>query len=524
MPQNEQFEEEPKLIPGSEFPKEAFRRTVTEFTPPDNVNSAQSVSSVFTFQVASFGEAIAPWGSNVRQRDIELRAFWKSEDMLAGAVWSVCARNAAFTWKIEGEEKTAEVVTNMLQNAITGQIYGWVPFITALSLDLYTQDNGAFIEIIRQKNKPDSPVVGIAHLDAGKCTRTGNPKTPVIYTDKKGIDRKMNWWSVIPLSEFPSAEQRMNGVGICAVSRVLRLASILKNIAVFKNEKVSGRFIKAIHFVGGVSKQEITDIMDRGQENADNAGQTRYMLPQIIASLDPEKPVSTASIDLASLPDNFDLDTELKWYITGLSLGFGVDYQDFAPLPGGGIGSSNQSETLHRKSRGKSPAVFMRTLENTFKFYGVMPQSVAFKFDDSDIALQLEDQKLSKTRAEERGIRIRGGEITPNVARQIALRQGDLTQEEFDAIPEDYVGVITEEDFSFSNELDDNFADAVGAGGKLNQRVEKPRDQSKKVNWLARKVGETRARIETILKNRGQEELVRNLQDKVEKFENAENS
>ena len=172
------------------------------------------------------------------------------------------------------------------------------------SQDGFTQDNGTFVEMIREptadagspfKNER-APVLGIAHLDSNQCTRTGDPKYPVLYTDRDGDVHKMAWWQVIPFSDYPSAIERMNGVGYCAVTRALRVAQIMRSILIFKDEKISGRQYKQIHFVSGVSRQEIKDEITRGQEEANNSGFIRFILPAVLASLDPEKPVSTARL------------------------------------------------------------------------------------------------------------------------------------------------------------------------------------------------------------------------------------
>lgn len=421
------------------FPKQAFRRSVQDFPNQGEISTTLATTNPLTFQIAGISDTIPPWGrATVKTRDRELRKFWQTETMLAGAINAVCTRNSAFEWEVEGPENTAEAITQMLHMAMVGNERGWVNFIQSVSQDLYTTDNGAFIEIVRAENKPDSPVIGIAHLDSGQCTRTGNPDFPVLYEDRKGRIHKMPWYAIIPMAELPSPIERMNGVGFCSVSRVLRMAQLLYNIATYKNEKVSGRFYKAIHFVGGVSRREIEDIMDRGQEQADNRGQTRYILPQIVASLDPEKPVSTATIDLAALPDNFNLDEELKWYISGLALGFGVDYQDFAPLPGGNLGTSTQSEVLHRKSRGKGPAVFMETLQNVFHFYGVLPKNVRFKFHERDLASEVEAAQIKKERAQEIAVLLRAGVLTPEAARKKMVRDGYLEPEDVAAIAPEY--------------------------------------------------------------------------------------
>lgn len=450
------------------FPQEVFRRSVKRADFPTNAET-DYYSAPLTFTLSHTAEMLPEWGpGKTKLRDSELRKFWKTEDTLAGSVNAVVTRNAAFEWYIDGPTKTADAVTRMLHRSIANNQVGWIPFIEALSLDLYTTDNGAFIEIIRAENNPSAPVIGLAHLDSLYCFRTGNPNYPVVYTDDKGKRHKMPWYSVIAMSELTSSERVMRGVGFCSVSRVARYAQLLKDVFTYKSEKVSGRFVKTIHFVGGVSKREIEDIQKEDERKADDAGQTRFMLPTIIASLDPEKPVSTASIDIAALPDGFDLDKELKWYITLLSLGFGVDYQDFAPLPGGNLGTSTQSEILHRKSRGKGPAFFMQNLQNIFHYYGVIPPDYEFVFEDKDLASQQEEMQIKKLRVESRAIQIRSGEITPQVAREMAVRDGDLLQEDIAKIPEDYgedmAGIRT--DRAFSRTGDDTSSSRVTAEPK----------------------------------------------------------
>jgi hypothetical protein len=216
----------------------------------------------FTLGMAEVADSFTKWGTNVERRDKELREFWKTEPTLAGALFAVCARNSAYQWVLDGPPKTVDAVEYLLNNAITSGAPGWMTFINAISQDLYSTDNGFFIEIIRKG--PKSPVLGIAHLDSNACIRTGNPDKPVIYRDRKGRLHKLPWYNVIATADLPSPIQSMNGVGVCAVTRVLRSAQIMRDIAQYKHEKVSGQFYRAIHFVGGVSKAEIEDVQTRG--------------------------------------------------------------------------------------------------------------------------------------------------------------------------------------------------------------------------------------------------------------------
>ncbi len=431
------------LAPDPNFPQEAIAQSTQVFPKTEG----EGGNAVFTWNVASAADQISPWGRNVYQRDRQLRDFWPTETYLAGAMANVAMRNAVFQWEIRGgSDKVNQAITDILTGAIAGDSFGWVPFAQKYSQDLYTQDNGAFIELIRDPGMdansrfkgPLAPVLGVGHLDSNRCTRTGNPKFPIVYMDRNSVKHKLQWYEVIPFSDYPSAIETMNGVGYCAVTRVLRMAQVVRSISIYKDEKISGRQFKQIHFVSGVSRQDIKDEMVRGQEEANNTGMIRFILPSILASLDPEKPVSTATLDLASLPDGFDYDQEMKWYISSLALGFGVDYQEFAPLPGGNMGSSQQSMILHRKGTGKGPAVLMRMLSEAFRNYGLLPKGVEMRFNDKDEQEELERQTVRTKALEEYALAIRNFVLTPEAARKDLIERGIYTVKTIAGIPDDY--------------------------------------------------------------------------------------
>jgi hypothetical protein len=110
-----------------------------------------------------------------------------------------------------------------------------------------------------------------------------------------------------------------------------------------------------------------------------------------------------------------------------------TDYQEFAPLPGGNLGTSAQSYILHMKSKGKGPALFQKVMSHFLNFR-VLPDNVEFRFDEPDPDAEKEQVEIAKLRAEERAVRIQSQEITPAVARQMAKDSGDLAPEVFDAM------------------------------------------------------------------------------------------
>lgn len=378
-------------------------------------------------QFADAADTIPMWGIQPGLRDRALRAFWPGEPVFSSALYGTVARYAAFGWSLKGGPRTVSKMQDILHGAEHGR--GWIPFITQVLIDLYTQDNGAFIEVVRAGRSPTSPVVELNHLDSGRCVRTGKWDNPVIYYDIAGAGHEMPYYNVIPLAEFPSPNENFRGIQYSALTRCLRAAQVMREIQVYQREKVSGRFTKAVHLVSGVPTRMIEDAIKQHQNAADDQGLLRYIQPVIIGSLDPTATVTAATIDLATLPDNFDQEVFMKWYITQLAMSFGTDYQDLAPLPGraGGGGATGQTATVsHASSRGKGPALFMRTLEHALNWHGVMPSNVQFEFGEQDRGAEYERILLMKEYALTLQILVVAGVVTTQVARQLLADRGFL--------------------------------------------------------------------------------------------------
>lgn len=393
--------------------------------PPTGAVPGLGVGNL-VISVATAADAISPWGQGVVQRDRQLREFWPTEPHFASALFTTTAQYTAFSWSLKGPPRMVKISQDVLASSQMGQ--GWEAMLEPFLIDYFTQDNGAFLEIVRTDDEPRAPVVSLNHLDAARCERTGRHLEPVIYTDNYGRRHYLKWYNVLAVSEFPSPITEAYGTGYCALTRILRATQIMRDVGIVNLEKASGRFTRQVHLVSGVQTKIIEDAMMQKQAAADAAGFLRYIQPLIVASLDPTSRVSKETIDLASIPEDYDEQKSQQAYITLLAMAFGGDYQNYAPLPGGGLGSSSQSKVLNMKSRGKGPGLFMKRLERVFNFHGILPKTVTFSFGEQDVAQQMEATELRRARALEREIRIRSGEITPEVARQIALDLGDLDE------------------------------------------------------------------------------------------------
>lgn len=443
--------------------RNAMRDSVQNF-------SNAAAPRISLIQLATLADNFASWPGV--QRDKELEEFWPSEPFLAGAIFSICARNAAFRWEVTGPRDQVKWAQSLLSQADFGK--GWQSLIMKISLDILTTGNGAFMEVIRparartkagvwydavkalnpetkmhewvpfdrhsgklkhgmtqdvdfdvQDSMLDLPT-GLAHLDSSRCQRTGNPALPVIYTDIDGREHTLANHQVACLSEMPSPRLEHLGYQRCAVDRVLRAARIIKDTEIYKAEKVSGRFTRAIHLTN-IDAATIQDAVDQAAENNDNSGLMRYSQPVVAATLDPNAKASVETIELATMPDGFSEEESLRWYIAALALGIGVDYGFLAPLPGNKLGTGTQAETASRQAKGKSSQLFVNTIEQVINWHGILPCDTVFEFNMPDPYEESERDRAFGRRARSLSILVKAGIIDAQIAAQIASDDGDLS-------------------------------------------------------------------------------------------------
>lgn len=418
---------------------EAQRRSVQEQNPNpntfgDSVGHDDALEPLL-LALAGAGDGIVPWGTSVTTRDRQLRAFVPSESVIAGAVGSVTARNEAMPWAVTSDEADIplrDACVDVLQSADRGQ--GWMSLIGKISGDLYQADKGAFVEFIRMENRPDSPVIGINHLDSTRCFSTGRDDFPVMYRDVRSRWHRLAWFQVWHLLEEPTPHETLYGLQRCAVTRTLRIAQVWRNITTYMDEKTGGRHTRGIFFVNGVTQGALKAAVDQATAMADSELRERFATIPIVLSLQPDIPINVQQLEISSIPDGFNAEEWFRQYLTILALGFFVDFQEFAPLPGGNLGTSSQSEILNAKARAKSPQVFRKLIEDMINRGGVCPKGVEFKFTIDDPETDKLLAESAKLRAEARKLRVEATEIDGEGARQIALDDGDLSEEQFDDI------------------------------------------------------------------------------------------
>lgn len=365
-----------------------------------------------------------------RERDDVLASTLEVEDKWANAVAIATTKCAAMDYQIDGEVALRRNRSHEILGAVDG-MQGWAPFIAKHMQDFLCSDNGAFIEIVRAGRAVGSRIVGLLHLDSRRCYRTGDPEIPVLYRDRVGGVHELRAHQVIAIADMPTPRLTFNGVGRCAADRVYQTIYRMAVIERYIAEKVAGRRPQKIVLVSGMNQKQVDAVMRASQEEASARGLLNYMGVAITA-VPTDGEISTVEIELAGLPDNFDLEKERANARLEYANAIGLDIQDLQPgAIGGSLGSSTQSQVLDTKADGKGLAYWRKAFTEQLNLK-VLPDATTFTFIETDYRDEKARADAAAARETVRASMIGTGQITPRQALQMAVDDGDAPAEFID--------------------------------------------------------------------------------------------
>lgn len=407
---------------------------------------SQSIANTQTAQAANSRESNNPWFDVMVQassispawwsptRDAFLRNFWRQVNHLSIAVYNAQSKLAGIQPRVEARDLSisahVELATEMTQRLLRVSEFGlgWAGAAEKFFLDLLTQDNGGFLEVLGD-GSPDGPIVGlpygVRHLDSSCCTRTGNPTYPVVYRDITGKRFKLHQSRVIAISQMRSPEARMNGVGLCAVSRAIDIAQALQDIVIYKQEKLGSRPISALLVGKGFRAKSIMDALRAANVMMDNSSLQRYSKIVAIGTDDVQADID--KLDLNGL-DPFNEQTSTDLAMVAIAFAFGLDVSEIWIS---GASSSKADATLaNARARGKLPAQTTMDLSTHLDWKFVPPYlRVVFDFKDDQ-----EDQQkaiIKDIRGRNRSRDIKSKVVDARTARLQMLKDEDLFPNEF---------------------------------------------------------------------------------------------
>lgn len=358
-----------------------------------------------------------------RARDFTLRSTILYEDMWAAAIGIAITKIASSSWEVDSEiPLRARRGQDLINNS------DWVKLFAKGLRDYLTTDNGQFIEIVRAAKSPVSSVVGLAHLDSLRCTRTGDPDIPVIYADRKGVEHEIGYENVIALSDLPDPGDTWFGVGNCAASRSYRSIYKLSVIERYVSEKVSGRRPLAIHFVSAVGQRQLDGIVQSAEENAARQGLLSYMGAIVVPLLDASVPPQVSTVPLAEFPDRFNRKEEFDIALYAYADNIGLDIQDLQPLTGQPLGTGAQSQVLDEKAKGKGLVIWKKDIAYELN-QKVFDEQTTFAFIEKDYRDQERQAGVSNARATASKTRVDAGITTPAQELQVLVDLDELPNE-----------------------------------------------------------------------------------------------
>lgn len=347
------------------------------------------------------GSEIAPWWSP--QRDFDLRLFWMREgnDILQGAIASMLKWGRTLSWLVEGPERVAKKQQAMLSESEFGE--GWGTFISKMLTDYYTQDKGATAELIGE-GEPDKPlfgpVVGLAHLDSAYVQPTGDVTYPILFNNPKdGKSHKVHTTRVLRLVDMPSPNERMCGVGYCAVSRIIAASQVLLKLTRYKNEKLNDMPEAGLLILNNILPKQWEDAQANHAHGRRKLGEEIWSPIMTLFSIDPAQKAEANLISFANLPDGFDEQIATNLYVYMVALSFGVDPREFWPVSQGSLGTGRESQIQSEKAQGKGKGDIIAAIERAIN-WKVLPDSVNFRFDNRDDIQDKLASEINKTKTE----------------------------------------------------------------------------------------------------------------------------
>lgn len=352
-------------------------KKIRSLQPRFNTTKDVAPAAFWTFWEQS-EEKIPKWGSY--KRIAYTRNIARNEPIMAGAVGSMISRIVALDWEIKGGRNLVRRFHDVLSKANDGD--GWDTFIDPFVFDYTTTDIGGLGELGRENDNDESPVVAIWNLDAGLCQLTGNRNFPILYTPQiGGKSIKLKPWDFMRSVDQIASEERMFGMGYCAVSRALKAINVLLKLYNYEDEMLSDMPPQGIASITGMTDQEVETAFLKYDAMRQSKQQMTFKgVLWLVSTMSPLQQVKAEFTPFANLPDGFNKQEAISIYVATLALCFGVDVREFWPFSNGPLGSAAEAEVQAEKAKGKGLGRMLSAIQRAIN-WNVLPEGLEFEFD-----------------------------------------------------------------------------------------------------------------------------------------------
>lgn len=411
---------------------------------PDAISNPYGGGS-YLYQSGGRGDLLPAYGT--RDRLLALRRYYRHDYnyMVRGAFSGIAKRIASLPFEIHGGDEDdgtygVEYYQAVLRDAQVGS--GWTNFVKAIVLDFLRFDTGAFVEVIADGDTMEavnSPIIGIANLDAIRCYPTGDPIYPVVYWDDRGKAHTMHNTRVIRIYDMPDNDEIFKGWGDCALARA---------ISIVNREILMGRYVEqslddnpppGIMVASNINRQQLEAALKEYSQNRQTDSGGVWGKNLWLYGMGSENAAKLESVSFSNPPDKFSYKEYTELDVDALALAIGVDRQELWQLTGGNLGSAGQSEILNLKSRGKTLGDLISSLERMVN--DLLPESMEFSFKYRDETENISDANTAQAWAT--AVATMGANITQQEAREILAANVPTVS---DALTDDNGALITVSD------------------------------------------------------------------------------
>jgi hypothetical protein len=403
--------------------------------------------------LARAGELLPTYWS--RARDAELSRYYLKIDHVSSAFSMFISKTASIPLKviprdmsIKAHVKQADDLTANI-NELSDWGGGWAPSLAPkMILSFITQDNGVTVEVLGD-GKPDKErrgFYGLAFLDPSRVQRTSNPIYPIIYSDNapggSGNRYKMHHTRVMTATSMPSPNASLNGVGFCALSRMIHTAQHLLDMATTEQEELGSRPKRRL-IIGkkGITLNEIVSAFQQADMQMDSQGLSRYSKSVVIAST--TKPtanneIELETIDLASVLKGEDKERSVTLGMFLIALALNIPPRWIWPATSTG---ATKADAMYQHIAGMGGGighllqVFINMLGGS-KLADTLgkpvPSHLEVVFDNQDDEQDRQQAEIREVRSKIRKEDLASEVIDIHTAREQMLDSGDITEQQFD--------------------------------------------------------------------------------------------
>lgn len=370
------------------------------------------------------------------ERDRKLSTFWQQDDHISGAIsnfvskmtgidFSIVPKDTTVPQLVERAKRTEEA---LMMNSGFG--LGFKQELSKWLIDYTTQDNGAFFLILGDGPVTGpiiGPPLGVLHLDAQRCTRTGQFEFPIIYTDATGRPHKIHDARVMYSSSMPSPRADMFNVGTCALSRMAKQAKHFMNIVQYENERIGTEPPNQLLVGGGIRTEDIIKAMIMSEKLAKEEGLQKFRRTIAIGSLEN---LRLEKININDVPSGWDKLDENAIGMAIVAMALMWDVREIFPVSAGGGATRASALIEHIKGRLRGPGQIQTDLGDMFdsKYCpsGVRAQPDLIDEQQEDVVTTIWNRN-----SERRTRDLTSGVTSVRTQRVLMLRRGEIERSEF---------------------------------------------------------------------------------------------